>query len=84
MSSVLSSLRKSIRAMALKGVVLGLLIGLGVGGAQAANYDEAVDGEISNDRLAPTPITLGPGSNFVQGTLASRPCRARPTSIISR
>ena len=32
------------------------------------SYIEAIDGELSNDRLAPTFITLTPGSNRISGT----------------
>ncbi len=39
----------------------------------AANFDEAVSGDISNDRLAPTVVALAAGSNFVQGHFGQSP-----------
>jgi hypothetical protein len=37
--------------------------------AKATIYDEAVSGDLSNDKAAPTPLTLTPGSNSVIGTV---------------
>lgn len=50
-----------------------LLLCAAAGSASAANYDEAGSGDISNDRLAPTVIVLGPGSNLVQGSFGLSP-----------
>ena len=36
--------------------------------AKATIYDEAVSGDLSNDKAAPTPLTLTGGSNSVIGT----------------
>jgi hypothetical protein len=36
--------------------------------ALAATYNEAIDGDLSGNRLAPTTITLDSGSNLVTGT----------------
>jgi|GEM_PF-14263 len=33
-----------------------------------ADYDEGIDGDLSNDRLSPTMISLVPGSNQISGT----------------
>lgn len=37
--------------------------------ALAASYDESVQGDLPDDRLAPAVLTLTPGSNIVRGTL---------------
>jgi hypothetical protein len=37
--------------------------------AKATIYDEAVSGDLSNDKAAPTALTLTPGSNSVIGTV---------------
>jgi len=39
--------------------------------AQAFNYDEAVNGDLSNDRLAPTALVLASGSNLLKATSVS-------------
>src|SRR6184192_2723632 len=41
--------------------------------AKAVMYDEAASGDLSNNPLAPTPLTLTPGSNSVSGTVAGFP-----------
>src|SRR5437899_983823 len=41
--------------------------------AKATIYDEAVSGDLSNDKAAPTPLTLMPGLNSVSGTVAGFP-----------
>lgn len=41
--------------------------------SHAANFDEGVSGDISNDRLAPTAVALTLGSNLVQGTFGQSP-----------
>jgi len=41
--------------------------------AKATIYDEAVSGDLSNDKGAPTALTLTPGSNSVSGTVAGFP-----------
>jgi hypothetical protein len=40
-------------------------VGLMPGGVWAIDYDEAVDGDLSGDRLAPTLLSVGVGSNRV-------------------
>jgi hypothetical protein len=37
-------------------------------GAFAVNYDEAVDGDLSGDRLSPTLVSLSPGVNSLTAT----------------
>jgi hypothetical protein len=37
--------------------------------AAASSYDEAVNGEISSNRLAPTSLALDPGSNLISGSV---------------
>ena len=37
--------------------------------AKATIYDEAVSGDLSNDKATPTALTLTPGSNSVIGTV---------------
>jgi hypothetical protein len=39
----------------------------------ATTYSEAVDGDLSGDRLAPTTLQLSPGSNTVSGTFGVSP-----------
>src|SRR2546421_13053125 len=41
--------------------------------AKATIYDEAVSGDLSNDKGAPTALTLTPGFNSVSGTVAGFP-----------
>ena len=41
--------------------------------AKATIYDEAVSGDLSNDKAAPTALTLMPGLNSVSGTVAGFP-----------
>ena len=41
--------------------------------AKATIYDEAVSGDLSNDKAAPTALTLTPGLNSVIGTVAGFP-----------
>jgi len=41
--------------------------------AKATIYDEAVSGDLSNDKGAPTALTLTPGLNSVIGTVAGFP-----------
>jgi PEP-CTERM motif-containing protein len=41
--------------------------------AKATIYDEAVSGDLSNDKAAPTALTLTPGSNSVIGTVNGFP-----------
>jgi hypothetical protein len=46
-----------------------VLIGLSCGSfARADNYNESIDGDLSNNRLAPTVIALDPGANTVTAT----------------
>lgn len=41
--------------------------------AQATIYKEAISGDLSDDKTAPTPLTLTPGFNSVSGTVAGFP-----------
>jgi hypothetical protein len=41
--------------------------------AKATIYDEAVSGDLSNDKATPTALTLTPGSNSVIGTVNGFP-----------
>src|SRR3989440_2716602 len=41
--------------------------------AKGTIYDEAVSGDLSNDKAAPTALTLTPGSNSVIGTVNGFP-----------
>ncbi len=41
--------------------------------AKATIYDEALSGDLSNDKAAPTALTLTPGLNSVSGTVAGFP-----------
>src|SRR6266404_8509966 len=41
--------------------------------AKAIIFDEAVSGDLSNNQLAPTALTLTPGSNSVIGTVNGFP-----------
>jgi hypothetical protein len=41
--------------------------------AKAIIYSEAVSGDLSDDKAAPTPLTLTPGFNSVSGTVAGFP-----------
>ena len=44
-------------------------------------YSESVSGDLSNNGLTPTAITLGLGSNEILGTTGKRPaCRIATTS----
>ena len=47
--------------------------------AAALAHDEAVDGDLSNDAAAPTPLVFGPGANVVAGrvTTAAAPADVR-------
>lgn len=47
---------------------------LAAGAAQAGGWNEAIDGDLSNNYLAPTPIyTLGLGPNLIAGTTGQSP-----------
>src|SRR5207248_6471115 len=41
--------------------------------AKATIYDEALSGDLSNDKAGPTALTLTPGLNSVSGTVAGFP-----------
>src|SRR5437588_11878664 len=41
--------------------------------AKGTIYDEAVSGDLSNDKAAPTALTLTPGANSVIGTVNGFP-----------
>src|SRR5205809_3534152 len=41
---------------------------LAIAPAKATIYDEAISGDLSNNKAAPTPLTLTAGSNSVIGT----------------
>jgi len=53
------------RLAALLALGLGLLIS---SSAVATNYDESINGDLSNDRLNPTALTLTQGSNMITAT----------------
>ena len=54
------------------GAALSVVLGMFVSStAWATNYDEAVSGDLSGDRLNPTIITLTEGSNLITATSAS-------------
>ena len=63
----------SNRQRRLAAVLIALLPFLAVGPAAAAGYDEALDGDISGDRFAPTVIPLAPGENLVRGFFGRSP-----------
>ena len=42
------------------------------GAAAASVWNESVDGDLSNDRANPTPLTLAVGSNSITGSVTSR------------
>jgi hypothetical protein len=46
---------------------------IAVAPAKATTYDESVSGDLSNDKAAPTALTLTPGLNSVIGTVAGFP-----------
>src|SRR5689334_18353067 len=55
---------------------LAALLALGLGtllssSASATSYDESVNGDLSNDRLNPTALTLTQGSNMITATSMS-------------
>ena len=50
--------------------------------AKAIIYKEAVSGDLSDDKSAPTPLTLTPGFNSVIGTVSGFPPRRdRPPGL---
>ena len=51
--------------------------------AKATIYDEAVSGDLSNDKAAPTALTLTPGSNSVIGTVNGFPPGTDPQDWVS-
>ncbi len=51
------------------GFVIVALGGLGAGSSRASIYDESDLGDLSNNKLAPTPFTLTHGSNSIIGTV---------------
>lgn len=51
-----------------------LLCGLLALNAQAATvYDEAVNGDLSNNNLSPTSVSLGVGQNVIAGSTVHTP-----------
>jgi len=50
-------------------LLLGTALATAPGLAAAASYDEAVNGDISGNRLAPTSLALDPGSNSISGSV---------------
>ncbi len=54
---------KTIPGLALAGALLA-----SPAASLASSYDEAIDGDLSGDRFAPTTVTLSDGSNLVRGT----------------
>lgn len=57
------SFRRGTRCAALSCAIVGL-----VGAAQAADWNEAVNGDFSGDGLAPNVLSLAAGGNAVRGT----------------
>ena len=51
--------------------ILLLLIVLAAPAGAALVHDEAVDGDLSTDPAAPTPLTFSAGSNTITGTISS-------------
>ncbi|HKC51656.1 MAG TPA: hypothetical protein VKF60_12740, partial [Myxococcota bacterium] len=50
-------------------LLLGTALATAPGLAAAASYGEAVNGDISGNRLAPTSLALDPGSNSISGSV---------------
>ena len=61
----------SVTKKSLFSVAVGALVAAAP--AKATIYDEAVSGDLSNDKAAPTALTLMPGLNSVSGTVAGFP-----------
>ena len=61
----------SVTKKSLFSVAVGALVAAAP--AKATIYDEAVSGDLSNDKAAPTALTLTPGLNSVIGTVAGFP-----------
>jgi hypothetical protein len=54
----------------MKAVVLaGILLAAMNGASRGADYSETVSGDLSNDRLSPTVLSLGAGANGIAGTV---------------
>ncbi len=51
-----------------KPLLFALLLGAVTAAAASTAWDESVSGDLSSSGLAPTAVTLGPGSNTVTGT----------------
>ncbi|HEV3416857.1 MAG TPA: PEP-CTERM sorting domain-containing protein [Pirellulales bacterium] len=49
--------------------IVALLVVLSAAPALAVIYNEGVSGDLSNNQLAPTPLTLSAGSNSITGTV---------------
>lgn len=63
---------RSIATVAkLLGAQILLLIGQQPISAQVILHNEAIDGDLSNNRLAPVPFALGPGSSNIIGSVSS-------------
>jgi hypothetical protein len=57
------------RALSAKVLCMALAFGIGPGAEAATIWNESTDGDLSNDRLVPSLLTLASGSNVVQGTV---------------
>src|SRR5262249_55248046 len=51
------------------GVVVAVFVGFATVGSRASIYDESDLGDLSNNKLAPTPFTLTQGFNAILGTV---------------
>jgi hypothetical protein len=54
----------------LMGCLVSLML-LAAVGCVPLDYDEATNGDLSNDPAAPTPLTLAPGTNTISGTVTN-------------
>lgn len=52
-------------------IVLAACLSCFAAGAHGAGYDEAASGDLSNDRLVPTPLAGSPGANVVKGSFGN-------------
>ena len=58
-----------VRTKLIVGFVFVAFGGLGAGSSRASIYDESDLGDLSNNKLAPTPFTLTHGANSIIGTV---------------
>ena len=54
-------------------IVIALSLTIAAASAKAVIYKEAVSGDLSDNKAAPTPLVLAPGFNSVSGTVAGFP-----------